>query len=92
VQIDTCLFDQAFAWSLRRALRGRECGAWGRRELLIFASHTHTAPALARLYEAPRQERYASELVARIAAAGGLSPSPALASESACRGGLRETS
>ena len=71
VQIDTCLFDQAFDWSLRRALRKRECGAWRRRELLIFASHTHTAPALARLYEAPRQERYASELVAGIAAAAG---------------------
>ncbi len=93
VQIDTCLFDQAFAWSLRRALRGRECGAWGRRELLIFASHTHTAPALARLYEAPRQERYASELVARIAAAAGAA-ARALAGEPKSRpvaAGLRAT-
>ena len=71
VQIDSCLFDQAFAWSLGRALGRRECGAWGRDEVLVFASHSHTAPALARLYEAPRQERYASELAARIAAAAG---------------------
>ncbi len=71
VQIDSCLFDQAFAWSLGRALGRRECGAWGREEVLVFASHTHTAPALARLYEAPRQERYAYELGARIAAAAG---------------------
>ncbi len=70
-QIDTCLFDQAFAWSLRRALRAREHGAWGEREVLVFASHTHTAPALARLYEPPRQERYAAELVSLIAAAAG---------------------
>jgi hypothetical protein len=71
VQIDTCLFDQAFAWNLRRALRAREHGTWREGEVLVFASHTHTAPALARLYEAPRQERYASELVAKIAAAAG---------------------
>ncbi len=71
VQIDTCLFDQAFTWSLRRALRAREHGAWRQREVLVFASHTHTAPALARLYEAPRQERYAAELVSRIAVAAG---------------------
>ncbi len=71
VQIDTCLFDQAFLWSLRRLLRRREHGAWGDGEVLVFASHTHTAPALARLYEAPRQERYASELAAKITAAAG---------------------
>ena len=71
VQIDTCLFDQAFAWSLRRALRSREHGAWVSQELLVWASHTHTAPALARLYEARRQDRYAAELVAKIAAAAG---------------------
>jgi neutral ceramidase len=71
VQIDACLFDQAFAWNLGRALGTRQGGAWGRAEVLVFASHTHTAPALARLYEAPRQERYASELAVRIAAAAG---------------------
>ncbi len=71
VQIDACLFDQAFTWSLCRALRARESGAWDRREVLVFASHTHTAPALARLYEAPRQERYAVELVSRIASGAG---------------------
>jgi len=71
VQIDTCLLDDAFAFSLRRALRAREHGAWAEREVLAFASHTHTAPALARFYEAPRQDRYASELTARIAAAAG---------------------
>jgi hypothetical protein len=71
VQIDTCLFDQAFAWGLRRALRARGHGAWRAREVLVFASHTHTAPALARLYEPPRQDRYAAELTARIAEAAG---------------------
>jgi len=69
VQIDTCLFDDAFAWTLRRALRARANGAWT--EVLVFASHTHTAPALARLYETPRQDRYAADLVSRIAAAAG---------------------
>ena len=38
VQIDSCLFDQAFAWSLGRALGRRECGAWGRDEVLVRRS------------------------------------------------------
>jgi neutral ceramidase len=94
VQIDTCLFDQAFAWALRRALRAREHGAWDEREVLVYASHTHTAPALARLYEAPRQERYAVELVARIAEAAGaaaralsFAPAPSAAHGPARRSG-----
>ena len=81
LQIDTCLFDTAFLWALHRALRARECGGWAEREVLVFANHTHTAPALARLYEVPRQSGYAARLVTQIASAAGqvaraLAPAP----------------
>lgn len=71
VQIDTCLIENGFAWLLRRALRRPEAGRWAEREVLLFANHTHTAPALANLYEVPRQDRYAAELLKSIAVEAG---------------------
>ncbi len=71
IQIDTCLIENGFAWLLRRALGRPDAGRWAQREVLLFANHTHTAPALASLYEARREERYAEELLRTLAAEAG---------------------
>jgi neutral ceramidase len=71
IQVDTCLIENGFAFMLRCALRQPQAGAWRSREVLVFANHTHTAPALGSLYEVPRQERYAAELLTSITAEAG---------------------
>ena len=71
IQIDTCLIENGFAWLLRRALRRPEAGRWAEREVLLFANHTHTAPALMNLYEARREERYAAGLLRVLAVEAG---------------------
>ena len=70
-QIDTCLIPADTAQRLCAAVSrgaGRGTGL-SRERIMVFASHTHTAPALADLYDVRRDEAYAEFLEARMESA-----------------------
>ncbi len=61
VQIDTCLMESADVALLKKGIAG-----FTAEEVVVFASHTHTAPALADLYAVPKDTRYLAGLIAAI--------------------------
>ena len=67
VQVDTCLFGAEDARSLAHAA-SRASGV-PVESVVVFASHTHTAPGLADLYEVRRDAAYLELLETRIARA-----------------------
>jgi neutral ceramidase len=83
-QVDTCLIGAGDAADLAAALGGA-CGCPPAR-VMVLASHTHTAPALADLYEARRDAGYFSSVkTALVEAAAGLAPEQEV-SPKICRG------
>ncbi len=64
IQIDTCLIPTADAEALREKIRGET--EYRPEEILIFANHSHTAPALVDFYGARGEKKYSRELYGRI--------------------------
>jgi hypothetical protein len=64
VQIDNCLVSTEHAEELRRGICSQT--DYAPSELLIYTTHTHTAPALVSFYGAREEQRYRSELFSRI--------------------------
>ena len=64
IQIDTCLIPTADAEALREKIRGET--EYRPEEILIFANHSHTAPALVDFYESRGEKKYSRELYSRI--------------------------
>jgi hypothetical protein len=64
VQIDNCLIPTVDAEDLREKISAET--AYGPAEVLICATHTHTAPALIGFYGARREETYRNELYQSI--------------------------
>jgi neutral ceramidase len=67
VQVDTCLIPSHDVEVLKAAI-SRACGIAAER-IMVFASHTHTAPALANFYAVKRESGYVDGLIASIAQA-----------------------
>jgi neutral ceramidase len=65
VQVDTCLMMGDDVEILKAGI-SRAAGVPAAR-VMVFASHTHTAPALADFYAVRREAEYAEELIASIA-------------------------
>ncbi|MFW6139559.1 MAG: hypothetical protein ACOC7U_10375 [Spirochaetota bacterium] len=64
IQIDNCLLPEGYANSIRKEIAFKikikpEC-------IMIFASHTHTAPALCDFFQTKKDARYRSELKEKI--------------------------
>ncbi len=64
IQIDTCLFSYDFAREIREKISKEADFLY--ENIMIFASHTHTAPALESFFETSAETRYKSWLKEKI--------------------------
>ncbi len=67
VQVDTCLMETGDARRLKE--QAAHAAGIAAADVVVFASHTHTAPALATLYAVRKDQAYLESLITRVAAA-----------------------
>lgn len=84
VQIDNCMIETADARAMKEAIAA--ASPFRPEETVVFANHSHTAPALTDFFESRKETEYLKELTAAVARAAGTMKPEGKAETFQCRG------